>query len=73
MNSLDTLNIRRLSGMQYASVEIEHLVSTPMAEVLYALAEYLTDNDETGLLTGIYTQSHPDQEDKFLTQLVWAI
>lgn len=70
---VDTLPIRSLSGMQYASVEIEHSVLTPMSEVLYALADYLSNHADTGLLTGIFTQSHPEEEDKFLTNLVWAI
>lgn len=65
--------IRELHGMSYKSIELEHPVSTPMPEVLNWLAAHLADTDEHGLLTAVTTQNHPDDDDKFLTTLVWAI
>lgn len=67
------MNIRRLDGMRYASVEIEHDIRVPMSSVLRQLADWCEKNREHGLLTGIYTQSHPDDEKKFLTNMVWSI
>ncbi len=73
MTTVESLHVRKLSGMQYESVEVEHPVSTPMSEILYVLANHLANNDDHGILTGLYTQSHPDDDSLFLTNLVWAI
>lgn len=67
------MSVRKLYGMQYSSIELEHDVVAPMSEVLHTLAHHLEDNDEHGLLTAITTNNHPDNDDKFLTTLVWAI
>lgn len=66
------MDIRHLSGMSYKAIEMEHEVRVPMSAVLRQFADYLERNNIQGLLTGVDTNSHPDDEDLFLTTLLWA-
>lgn len=65
--------IRELIGMTYKSIDIEHPVSMSMSEVLFKAAHWASENEVHGLLTGIHTGIHPDDDKKFITNLVWAI
>lgn len=64
--------IRELSGMNYKSIEFDHPVGEPMDEVLRELADWLSDNADGGILTSITTGIHPEDDSRFLTNLIWA-
>lgn len=66
------MSIRELYGMRYKAAEMEHAVSLPMSSVLRKLADWVEENEVHGYLSSVSTQSHPDDEDKFLTHLLWA-
>lgn len=66
------MQIRELYGMEYKSIELDHPVRQPMSSVLRDLADYLERNDIRGYVINLTTQSHPDDDDRFLTSLVWA-
>lgn len=65
-------SIRSLYGMSYKSFEIDHHINVPMSEVLEEFAHYIRSNDVKGYIEHIGTRSHPDDEDRFLTVLIYA-
>lgn len=66
--------VRDLFGMTYKSVELEHDVIWSMDRILRELAYYFDSTElRHGTITSLTTQSHPDDEDKFLTTLVWSL
>lgn len=66
------MELRELYGMSYKSIEIDHDIRVPMSEVLAEFAHYTRVNSIQGYPTSLSTQSHPDDEDRFLTTLVYV-
>lgn len=66
------MNMRSLHGMSYKSFELEHPVKWSMAEVLSEFSHHLRFNNIDGYVESMVTKSHPDDEDLFLTTLIYA-
>lgn len=61
-----------LWGMNYKGFSLDHDAALPMSKVLKKIARWFKDNEKEGYIESMHTQSHPDDEDRFLTTVIWA-
>ena len=61
-----------LWGMNYRGFNLDHDANLPMHKVLKRIARWLKDNDKEGYVESITTNSHPDNENRLLTTVIWS-
>lgn len=61
-----------LYGMKYKGFTLDHDAALPMHKVLKKIARWLKDNDEEGYVETLHSQSDPDDDNRFLTTVIWA-
>lgn len=61
-----------LWGMKYKGFSLDHDAALPMHKVLKQIARWMKDNGKEGYIETLHTQSHPDDESRFLTTVLWS-
>lgn len=70
---METSSFRDLYGQSLKQYEFDYPASLPVHKVLKKIANYLKDAQVEGVIDGLHTQVHPDNEDRLLTYITLSI